>query len=111
MSVLRAIVDSGIRYRFNVQARYEVGFDDEMLDLLRQAGFFELDLGIEFLDDASFATYTRRAPGRRSSTPSATSAPTASASGGCSSWAPTTRRRAWATSWPTSSSRTTSRAP
>ncbi|MEI3260562.1 MAG: hypothetical protein V8S11_01040 [Flavonifractor plautii] len=54
---------------------------------------------------------TRRAPGRRSSTPSATSAPTASASGGCSSWAPTTRRRAWATSWPTSSSRTTSRAP
>ena len=25
MSVLRAIVDSGIRYRFNVQARYEVG--------------------------------------------------------------------------------------
>ena len=49
MSVLRAIVDSGIRYRFNVQARYEVGFDDEMLDLLRQAGFFELDLGIEFL--------------------------------------------------------------
>ena len=60
MSVLRAIVDSGIRYRFNVQARYEVGFDDEMLDLLRQAGFFELDLGIEFLDDASFATYHKK---------------------------------------------------
>ena len=60
MSVLRAIVDSGIRYRFNVQARYEVGFDHEMLDLLRQAGFFELDLGIEFLDDASFATYHKK---------------------------------------------------
>ena len=30
-----------IRDSFNVQARYEVGFDDEMLDLLRQAGFFE----------------------------------------------------------------------
>ena len=53
-------MDSGIRYRFNVQARYEVGFDDEMLDLLRQAGFFELDLGIEFLDDASFATYHKK---------------------------------------------------
>ena len=60
MSVLRAIVDRGIRYRFNVQARYEVGLDDEMLDLLRQAGFFELDLGIEFLDDASFATYHKK---------------------------------------------------
>ena len=34
--------------------------DDEMLDLLRQAGFFELDLGIEFLDDASFATYHKK---------------------------------------------------
>ena len=37
MSVLRAIVDSGIRYRFNVQARYEVGFDDEMLDLHKKS--------------------------------------------------------------------------
>lgn len=29
ISVLNAIIDSKIHYRFNVQARYEVGFDDE----------------------------------------------------------------------------------
>ena len=55
--VLNAIIDSGIKYRFNIQARYEVGFDDEMLELLKKAGFFELDMGIEFIDDASFKTY------------------------------------------------------
>ena len=38
VSVLQAIIASGIHYRFNVQARYEVGFDDEMLDLLKKAG-------------------------------------------------------------------------
>lgn len=57
ISVLQAIIDSGIKYRFNVQARYEVGFDDEMLVLLKKAGFFELDMGIEFIDDESFKTY------------------------------------------------------
>lgn len=55
--VLNAIIDSGIKYRFNIQARYEVGFDDEMLELLKKVGFFELDMGIEFIDDASFKTY------------------------------------------------------
>lgn len=60
ISVLRAIISSGIRYRFNVQARYEVGFDDEMLDLLKAAGFFELDMGIEFIDDQSFQTYHKK---------------------------------------------------
>ena len=60
LSVLHAMIDSGIRYRFNIQARYEVGFDDEMLELLKQAGFFELDMGIEFIDDASFQTYNKR---------------------------------------------------
>ena len=59
-SVLQAIIDSGIQYRFNIQARYEVGFDDEMLDLLKKAGFFELDMGIEFIDDESFATYHKK---------------------------------------------------
>lgn len=59
-SVLNAIIDSGIKYRFNVQIRYEVGFDDEILDLLRRAGFFELDMGIEFVDDESFATYHKK---------------------------------------------------
>ena len=111
MSVLRAIVDSGIRYRFNVQARYEVGFDDEMLDLLRQAGFFELDLGIEFLDDASFATYHKKSTRQEIIDAIRNIRAHGLSVRGCSSWAPTTRRRAWATSWPTSSSRTTSRAP
>lgn len=60
ISVLQAIIDSGIRYRFNVQARYEVGFDDEMLALLKKAGFFELDMGIEFIDDKSFETYHKK---------------------------------------------------
>ena len=60
VSVLNAIIDSGLDYRFNVQARYEVGFDDEMLDLLKKAGFFELDMGIEFIDDKSFETYHKK---------------------------------------------------
>ena len=60
VSVLNAIIDSGIRYRFNVQARYEVGFDDAMLELLKKAGFFELDMGIEFIDDESFRTYHKK---------------------------------------------------
>lgn len=59
-SVLNAIIDSGIKYRFNIQARYEVGFDDEILDWLKKAGFFELDMGIEFIEDESFATYHKK---------------------------------------------------
>lgn len=55
--VLQGIIDSGIRYHFTVQARYEVGFDDEMLDLLKQAGFMELAMGIEFLEDEAFDNY------------------------------------------------------
>ena len=60
VSVLRAIIDSGIRYSFTIQARYEVGFDDEMLDLLKQAGFVELAMGIEFLEDESFEAYHKQ---------------------------------------------------
>ena len=59
-AVLNEIISSGIKYRFNVQARYEVGFDDEMLELLKSAGFFELDMGIEFIDDESFETYHKK---------------------------------------------------
>ena len=60
LEVLHAIVDSDIDYRFTIQARYEVGFDDEMLDLLAQAGFVELSLGIEFVDDSAFAEFHKR---------------------------------------------------
>lgn len=56
-TVLQAIIDSDIDYEFTIQARYEVGFDDEMLDLLKRAGFSELAMGIEFLDDESFQVY------------------------------------------------------
>ena len=56
ISVLRAIIDSKIKYHFTVQARFEVGFDDEMLDLLKEAGFLELAMGIEFLEDEAFAS-------------------------------------------------------
>ena len=35
LSVLHLIMERGINYNFTVQARYEVGFDDEMLDALK----------------------------------------------------------------------------
>ncbi len=54
VSVLKAIIRSGINYNFTIQARYEVGFDDEMLELLKKAGFSELAMGIEFLEDEAF---------------------------------------------------------
>lgn len=60
MSVLRAIIDSGIQYNFTIQARYEVGYDEEMLDLLKKAGFVELAMGIEFLEDEAFENYHKK---------------------------------------------------
>ncbi len=60
MSVLRAIIDSGLKCHFSVQARYEAGFDDELLDLMKRAGFVELALGIEFIDDDSFDRYHKK---------------------------------------------------
>jgi len=60
VSVLKAIIKSGIQYAFTVQARYEVGFDDEMLDLLKEAGFIEIAMGIEFLEDEAFAQYNKK---------------------------------------------------
>ena len=60
ISVLNAIIESGIRYTFTIQARYDVGMDDEMLDLLKKAGFVELAMGIEFLEDESFEIYHKK---------------------------------------------------
>ncbi len=60
ISVLNAIIDSGIKYYFTIQARFEVGFDDEMLALLRKAGVIELSMGIEFLEDEAFETYHKK---------------------------------------------------
>ena len=58
--VLKAIIGSGIKYNFSVQARFEAGFDDELLKLMKQAGFIELALGIEFLDDDSFKEFHKK---------------------------------------------------
>ena len=60
VQVLNAIIRSGIRYQFTVQARYEVGFDDEMLELLKQAGFCEIAMGIEFLEDEAFKSLHKK---------------------------------------------------
>ncbi len=60
ISVLNEIISRKIKYSFTVQARYEVGFDDEMLELLKKAGFEELAMGIEFLEDESFQNYNKK---------------------------------------------------
>ncbi|MCL1832619.1 MAG: B12-binding domain-containing radical SAM protein [Oscillospiraceae bacterium] len=60
IEVLNAIIDSGIKYNYTIQARYEVGLDDEMLVLLKKAGFVEVAFGIEFIDDESFELYHKK---------------------------------------------------
>ena len=60
VSVLKTIINSGVRYSFTIQARYEVGFDNEMLALLKKAGFVELAFGIEFLEDEAFEQYNKK---------------------------------------------------
>jgi radical SAM superfamily enzyme YgiQ (UPF0313 family) len=60
MEVLNAIIDSGIKYSYTVQARYEVGLDNEMLTLMKRAGFVEIAFGIEFIDDESFALHNKK---------------------------------------------------
>ena len=65
IQVLNAIIASGIRYQFTIQARFEVGFDDEMLELLKKAGFIELAMGIEFLEDESFKAYPKESTYRQ----------------------------------------------
>jgi len=49
--LLQAIIDAGIRARFTALVRIEIARDEEMLDLLRRAGFEMLCTGIESLDD------------------------------------------------------------
>ncbi|MDP4183228.1 MAG: radical SAM protein [Bacillota bacterium] len=60
VSVLKAIIGSEIKYKFTIQARYEIGYDDEMLELLKQAGFIEIAMGIEFLEDEAFENYHKK---------------------------------------------------
>ena len=65
IQVLNAIIASGIRYQFTIQARFEVGFDDEMLEKKKKAGFIELAMGIEFLEDESFKAYHKESTYRQ----------------------------------------------
>lgn len=60
ISVLNAIIDSGIKYSFTIQIRYEVGFDDEILALMKRAGFIEVAMGVEFLEDEAFEKYNKK---------------------------------------------------
>lgn len=60
VEVLKLISKEQLDYHFTIQARYEVGFDDEMLDLLKEAGFTELALGVEFLEDEAFKKYHKK---------------------------------------------------
>lgn len=60
VAVLNRMIEERFDYEFTIQARYEVGFDDELLELLRRAGFTELAIGIEFLEDEAFETYHKK---------------------------------------------------
>ena len=59
-SVLHAIIDSGIKCHFAARTRYETGFDDEILGLMKKAGFLELALGIEFPGNSSSAAFNKK---------------------------------------------------
>lgn len=60
VSLLNAIIDSKIKCHFSVQARYEIGFDHELLELMKKAGFIEVAMGIEFVDDESFKQFHKK---------------------------------------------------
>ena len=60
IALLKAIINSDLRCHFSVQARFEVGFDDELLDLMKEAGFIEVAMGIEFLEDESFKEFNKQ---------------------------------------------------
>jgi radical SAM superfamily enzyme YgiQ (UPF0313 family) len=64
IEVLTLMIHSDIickyKTKFSIQARYEVGFDDEILDLLKKAGFAEVAMGIEFIEDESFKSYHKK---------------------------------------------------
>lgn len=57
IEVLKAMIEANFDYSFTIQARFEVGLDDELLVLLKRAGFSELSFGIEFIEDESFEAY------------------------------------------------------
>lgn len=60
IALMNALIRSGLKSYYSVQARYELGFDDELLDLMKKAGFIEVAMGIEFLDDDSFKEFNKK---------------------------------------------------
>lgn len=60
IQLLQAIIKENLSLSFTVQVRYEVGFDNEMLTLLKQANFKEVAMGIEFIDDESFVLQNKK---------------------------------------------------
>ncbi len=58
-SLLRALIDAGVRANFTALVRIEIAKDDEMLRLLRQAGFDMLCTGIESLDDDTLSNVAK----------------------------------------------------
>ena len=60
VALLNAIINSDLHCHFSIQARFEVGFDDELLDLMKKAGFIEVAMGIEFLEDESFTDFNKQ---------------------------------------------------
>lgn len=55
IQLLQAIIRENLSLSFTIQVRYEVGFDNEILTLLKQANFKEVAMCIEFNADESFA--------------------------------------------------------
>jgi radical SAM superfamily enzyme YgiQ (UPF0313 family) len=48
VEVLNLIIKEKINYNFTIQARYEVGYDDEMLKLLKRPVFQNYPLALNF---------------------------------------------------------------
>lgn len=57
---LRDLANAKLPCRFVVQARVEVARDPELLTLMRQAGFTNIYLGIESVNDASLSSMNKR---------------------------------------------------
>jgi radical SAM superfamily enzyme YgiQ (UPF0313 family) len=58
--LLQAIIDAGIQARYSALMRIEVAHDDELLRLLKKAGFEMICAGIESLDDATLTSVSKK---------------------------------------------------
>jgi anaerobic magnesium-protoporphyrin IX monomethyl ester cyclase len=58
--LLRAVLDAGIKARFTALMRIEIARDEELLRLLKTAGFEMLCVGIESLDDETLSSVSKK---------------------------------------------------